>query len=560
MKIFSAEKDYIAEANTIAGTLYLKELIPNKKSSDAWINIGGWQSWNPCYEVEPSVKQETIKARFVKPFNCYLKFPETKYKSSKKIVLAQFITYFRWDNTYLFVISLNNLESCLPPVQFIIDRKTDEIKIELADKGKAWCKGDLQAKIEFFTAESYFEARDKLEKLFGSSSKESPYYSNRFDQISFLGETSLGWESWYNHYANIDQQLIEEDLEALSNTQNFLTITNKSTAPVFQIDDGWEKHCGEWEIDEKKFPKGLKFLTDKISAAGYIPGLWIAPFITDLRSPIAVEHPDWLLRDVYGHLVPAGFNFLWGVNWTFYALDLSNNDVLDYLDKTIDKIINQWGFRYIKLDFLYAGTLFGHYKTAGASYEWYNRVIKRLTARKTNNQGLPVAYLGCGAPLELSFNDLPLSRIGCDTYENWDNTMGKITGFSGRNCAWLNLQDTLGHAITDKILFANDPDVIFIRNKNCKLTRDEKILIATVNILFGSQLMYSDDPAESNSEEERQLAAEIDSIRKKYADEKFSVKAIEYRKYIIESQSGKYIGEILLDKKDHKINIREIIR
>jgi hypothetical protein len=61
----------------------------------------------------------------------------------------------------------------------------------------------------------------------------------------------------------------------------------------------------------------------------------------------------------------------------------------------------------------------------------------------------------------------------------------------------------------DKVIFANDPDVLFVRNDNCSLTYQEKLLIAKTDIIFGSQLMYSDDPANCTSKEEKELTKEI---------------------------------------------------
>lgn len=557
MIVISSEKNYFAEKNSIIKTFNISDFIDNNyKVSNAWINIGGWQSWNPSYEVKQNTKQLSLKCHFIHQWNNYLVFPETKFKPSRNIVLGQFISYLRWENKYLFFISVGNIDSVLPPVQFIFNRKNNTVTIEIADKGKNWSKDEVQAKLEIFVSDSYFQAKNKLQEIFGSSIKSSDFYNKRFDQIQFLGEPSTGWESWYNHYANINSKLIEDDLNSLKTTENLLKILN-SKSSVFQIDDGWETQLGNWEINKKKFPFGLKSLTEKIEEMNFIPGLWIAPFIIDLRSPVATSHPDWLLRDKNEHLIPAGFNPLWGVNGTFYALDLSNDEVLDYLDSIIDRAINEWGFRYLKLDFLYAGMFYGKFKNNGASFQWYSRAIDKLTSRKSNNQGQLVTYLGCGLPLELSFKHLPLSRIGCDTLEHWENKLLKKINWNGRNSAYLNLTDTIGHALTNKIIYSNDPDVIFIRNENCSLSKEEKLLIATVNILFGNQIMYSDDPATSCSNDEILLAKEIIEIKNKYSNEEFSIKTLDENLYEIQSKSGKYKGIINLGK-EHFINIETI--
>ena len=587
MKIYTANENYTAEKNSIIDTISIANFAgENRIAKNAWINTGAWQSWNPGFEVAPCKKQPRLHCNIIKNWTHYITFPQSSCKPGKNIVLGHFVIYLRWDDFYLVFASVGNIDEVLPPVQFIVDRKNNSVAIELCDKGKKWVQGETTAKIEIFTAESYFECKEKLRAIFGSSDKTSPDYAKRFEQISFLGKNPLGWESWYNHYANIDEKLIQEDLKSLKETQNILNLklqaeqtnqlqnssekgSNSSEANIptdtqnsvqqkiiFQVDDGWEKQLGTWEAREDRFPNGMLHLANSIENQSYIPGLWIAPFIIDLRTPLAQKHPDWLLRDKYDNLIGAGYNPLWGVNGTFYCFDLSNDEVLAHLDNVIETAVNEWGFRYLKLDFLYAGMLYGKFKNGGAAYEWYSRAIKTLTKRRINKNGLPVCYLGCGIPLELSFNDFPLSRICCDTLEHWENKLSKMIGWNGRNSAYLNLKDTLGHAMWDKIIFANDPDVLFVRNENCSLTRDEKILISTVDAIFASQLMYSDDPAKSCSKEEIILAKEMLQIMEKYKNEEFGVKNVKDDEFEIFTKSGRYFGTISLGK-THSITITE---
>ena len=537
MKTYTVHAPYHAEKNSVIDVLRLSQFVdiykyPLKK---AWINPGGWQSWNPCYEIAPAKKQPSLTCCGIKDWNQYLVFPESEFTPSKTLVLTQFVTYLRWENFYLVFASVGNINKTLPPVQFIFNRKTGTVTIEICDKGNDWLKDDIMAEIEVFTANSYFECRDKLKEIFGVS---------HLNKIAALGEKPAGWESWYNHYANINEKLILDDLESLGKTQNVITLGNYSSK-IFQIDDGWETALGEWTVRSDRFPSGLTPLASKIENGGYIPGLWIAPFIIDSRCRTATEHPDWLLRNEKGELVGAGYNPLWGKKGTFYCLDLSLDEVINYLDGLMNTVINDWGFRYIKLDFLYAGMLYGNHKNQTASYKMYCRALKTLTARNKTNDGKDVFYLGCGVPFELSFKYLPLSRIGCDTYEKWKNPMLRLINWNGRNEAYLNLKDTLGHALWNKTIFMNDPDVIFIREENCTLTENQKLLIACVNQFFGSQLMYSDDPA-SEGENEKLLTDKILDFTKLYETEEFGVQQVEEDLYQLFTKSGNYKGQINL--------------
>ena len=52
---------------------------------------------------------------------------------------------------------------------------------------------------------------------------------------------------------------------------------------VVQLDDGFQSEVGDRLVTNEKFPSGLAGVADSISAAGFRPGLWIAPFGVSLR-------------------------------------------------------------------------------------------------------------------------------------------------------------------------------------------------------------------------------------------------------------------------------------
>ncbi len=548
MKTYTVHHDYTAKNNSVIDKINIGEFVDSLKYplESAWINTGGWQSWNPGFEVQPGKKQSSPVCHFIKGWNKYLIFPESSFNPSKNIVLGQFVVYLRWNDFYLFFVSAGNIKRTLPPLQFIFNRKENTVSFEICDKGNEWKSGDITAEIEIFTGNSYFDCKEKLREIFGTE---------HFDNIKALGENPGGWESWYNHYADIDAKLIDEDLEYLHSTKNIIT-EEKYSSLVFQIDDGWENALGDWDYSKKRFPEGFSKIVSKIENYGYIPGLWIAPFIIDCRCRTAIEHPEWILKDENNKKIVAGYNPMWGEKGNFYCLDLSRDDVICYLDNLMVNIIERWGFRYIKLDFLYAGMIYGNYGNKTASYKIYTRAIKTLTARKKNKKGLNITYLGCGLPFELSFKYLPLSRIGCDTYEKWKNNQLRMINWNGRNEAYLNIKDTLGHALWNKTIFANDPDVIFIRSENCSLTEDEKLLIAGINTMFGSQLMYSDDPGAAG-ENEKKLTAKIIELRNKLKGKEWGIKQTGADSYDLFEKTGKVFGVIDLGK-IRKLEIKEV--
>jgi alpha-galactosidase len=248
--------------------------------------------------------------------------------------------------------------------------------------------------------------------------------------------------------------------------------------------------------------------------------------------------------------VAAGFNPGW--DGEYYCLDISRPDVVDYLTILVDKVTETWGFRYLKLDFMYAGLLYGSYAAGGAPYEHYARACAALTAKTSTSEGAPVIYLGCGVPLGPSFRFFPLSRIGADTRETWDWWQGRIIGHPGRPSAWLSLRDTIGRSFMNGAVYLNDPDVVFLRSTACALTRNEKELVALVNFLLASQIMFSDDPARL-TEADTLLTARINALYGELEGEEYGAVRIAADVFRLESRHGKIAGLINLDRKPFKL-------
>ncbi|MDR1351642.1 MAG: alpha-galactosidase, partial [Treponema sp.] len=364
-----------------------------------------------------------------------------------------------------------------------------------------------------------------------------------------------GYESWYNHYTDINESFILEDLEALEKGENLIKglFLDRERPVVFQIDDGWDRAVGDWEVHGERFPHGLVPVAEKIAEAGYIPGLWFAPFIVTKGARIFRERGEWLLRDREGKPVVAGFNHLWDKQ--YYCLDLSRRDVSAYLKGLMDRAIDEWGFRYLKLDFLYAGLFSGAFAEGGSPWEHYERTCALLTARTENAAGLPVAYLGCGLPLGPSYRHFPLSRIGADTREAWDWKLVKCLGHVGRPGAYISLMDTIGRSFLDGTVYLNDPDVVFLRSKNCKLSENEKELIALVNFLLAGQIMFSDDPL-GLGREDLDLTARILGLYGALAGDEYGAVRIDRDVFRLESRSGNTAGLINLRGRPYSLDRR----
>ncbi|MBQ5401272.1 MAG: alpha-galactosidase [Treponema sp.] len=539
---------------------------------------GGWQSWGFGGELGPGQKQKNYFP-LIPQWKKYTTFPGKwpsdvggKNPKSPSILKGQFLIYLRWENTYLVLASTaafgNDDGNPLPPVQFYVDRKKRTVSVGIYADGKRWSRMELMGRLVVFSAKTFFALRDGVGFIFAEGRSE------RHACLEFLGGHDgivkcAGWESWYNHYADINQKLIAADLDSLGGNGNIINsmYSQKNLPVVFQVDDGWEKSLGDWDANLERFPDGMTALATSISDAGYIPGLWIAPLIIDLRSETAKKHPDWILRAENGKPINAGMNPLWGAKfgsdqpsypYSYFCLDLSRDDVLEHLDSLMEKAVNVWGFRYLKLDFLFAGMIDGKFANGGSAYLWYDRAVKKLTRRVINSSGERVAYLGCGLPFESSFMSFPLSRIGPDTKECWDIDWLRRINYTARTGAKPNLQSTLGHAFWDQKIFINDPDVIFLRYTNIKLDDGEKELIAMVNKMFASQIMDSDDTSDFSADD-ADFTEHVTNLYSQIEGEDFGLLNISPDVYKIFSRSGNFCGIINLSEKPHTLRKVELV-
>lgn len=465
----------------------------------------GWQSWS--FGGELAEGERISPAILIGALNTYVFRPGPR--EGRDEILSHHLVHVRGGDWRIVLVSLGvGKDRSGAPVAFRVDRKTLAVRVEVHAGGTAYRAGDVVARLACAVVEGFFAERDFLRSLFAGD--------GRFDRLSFLGTGGAlvpgGYESWYNHYTAIDAKVIASDLDALDSNANLINsyYIRRGKPTVFQIDDGWETALGDWSPHAAKFPDGLTGLARRIEEKGLIPGLWVAPFIVEQGSAAAAEHAAWLLRDRGGRPVVAG----WNPNWSgdFWAWDLSVPEVGDWLASLFERIVEEWGYRYLKLDFLYAGLLEGERREGGAAWEHYERVVSRITSRLSTRDGRPVAWLGCGAPLEASYRHFPLMRIGADTKEVWDDWQARLVRHQGRPSAKVNLLHTLGRALLDGAVFINDPDVVFCRSKGMAYDETEKELIASVARMFASQIMFSDDAADFGDSAELEFTKRIVAI------------------------------------------------
>lgn len=116
----------------------------------------------------------------------------------------------------------------------------------------------------------------------------------------------------------------------------------------FVLDDGWfgrrdddTTSLGDWIVDRRKYPDGLKPLVDHVTSLGMQFGIWFEPEMINEESDLYRAHPDWALK-------VEGRPFLRSRHQQ--VLDLTRPEVTDYLFGKIAAVLSSLAISYIKWD------------------------------------------------------------------------------------------------------------------------------------------------------------------------------------------------------------------
>ncbi len=318
-----------------------------------------------------------------------------------------------------------------------------------------------------------------------------------------------GWCSWYHYFHAITEDALRANIKSLE------AMRSEFPLDVIQLDDGFQSALGDWDTTNAKFPSGLKKIAAEIRAAGFKAGIWTAPFLAARDSRLMIDHPDWFITrtDTGDHEpVRAGHN----PNWTAsddkfaYALDPSNPAFVAHLRHLFTKLTRDFGYSYLKLDFLYAAAAPG----------W--RHDPNLTRGETLRRGLDAIragagddafILGCGCPIGQAVGVVDGMRIGPDVSPFW----GSTASGAGDPSTVYALDAIIARSFMHRRLWLNDPDCLMLRARKTRLTADERAALAATIVASGGMLLISDDMSLLDAEAGKlfravaKIAEEIDS-------------------------------------------------
>ena len=292
-----------------------------------------------------------------------------------------------------------------------------------------------------------------------------------------------GWCSWYD----LGQAISEESIGA--SVAAILKLEINNPLRVIQIDDGYQKQVGNWACNSR-FPRGLRPIADEIVRGGAVAGIWLAPLAVHESTGLIKKHPDWFQRDKHGDLLGECNN--WGPKGRW--LDPTHPDARQFI-RDIIRDVKKDGFRYIKIDFnaVQEGCRFyDPYKTR-------LQVLRDLYALYREEAGEETHLLACSDFTRGVMGFADSCRTGPDSCPIWE---------AKHPCTIKESIKAIGmNAIANGILFANDPDVTYLKprgwfdpvgadekqeNPGSSLTIDEwRTWFSFVGLLGGS-VMISD--------------------------------------------------------------------
>lgn len=287
---------------------------------------------------------------------------------------------------------------------------------------------------------------DGLAALGALMTPQSSVDRERIDALA----TPTGWSS----RSELGTDVTETDV--LANLDFCAAHFDRRFLRYIQLDDGYQRAAGDWDTNAK-FPHGHRWLTDRIHAAGFQAGLWVAPLAVAERSPVATANPTWLVKD--------GERIL--------GLDGAHPDVQQWLYDLARRIVRDWGYDYLKADLLGGWTAAAPHYGGLTQAEAYRRGLSAIR----DGLGTEAFLAGSGAPLQHAVGIANGMRIGEDVAPSWSGIQPPARAAALRS-------------FYHRSVWVNDPDALIAR---APLTIDEARAWASIVAVSAGMTMLSDN-------------------------------------------------------------------
>lgn len=367
----------------------------------------------------------------------------------------------------------------------------------------------LFASLDESTGYTVFQYDAATETLNISKDIEGVKSFNEYKAISIFfseGSEDEVFDSWFEALGKKDtlpaEPLIGYSTEKLSEINEDLVIHklnavkhNFPVKPNIFILDGDFCVSSDWlKCDTKKFPAGLRQISDAIKSSDMISGICISPFTVEEGSSIYTKHKDWLL------ICSDGRHFK--TKKDLYVLDTEKPEVRAYVRDVIHTILYMWGFDMIKLNNLYvAGLIASEGKSRG------EKMCSAMTFLRECCGG-KLMYTD-HTPLMPAFGLADYCAISCDAVVyNVSAAYSRIfyrESASVRNAS----ADIVFRRALNRRAFLNAPCSVSLDDKESfldgKLNSAEQNVLTNLEGLFTSVIITTDSTASYNQKKKRRF-------------------------------------------------------
>ncbi len=328
----------------------------------------------------------------------------------------------------------------------------------------------------------------------GEAGEEDTLLCTYADHIATLNhaipakDMPVGWCSWSCYYSQVDEEKIRRAADAQHKYA-------RGYANLIQIDDGWQKNtsfCGDWYADETKFPAGLEATAQYVRDRGMTFGLWLAPLLLSEKTPAYEVMKDMAMEAVT-------------LRDHYHPFNLGDPRFHEHLRRTFRRLVDDYGVRYFKLDFLAASVRYFHGGGTFVRFEggYCIELLRAALQTIRDEVGPDVFLLSCGAQ----------TLIGAGIFNGARTSADIIWGKNRQNPTYWSIMkrcmSTVGRRFFyHNTVYMNDPDGVVLRDVdngdgfNCTWAEAE---LWSVAVAMSGGLVLSNDELENLSPARRKL-------------------------------------------------------
>ncbi|MGN0442366.1 MAG: alpha-galactosidase, partial [Acutalibacteraceae bacterium] len=153
-----------------------------------------------------------------------------------------------------------------------------------------------------------------------------------------LSERPVLINNWEATYFDFNEERLE----------NIAKEASRLGVDMFVMDDGWfgkrdsdTSGLGDWFVNEAKLKGGLSTLVEKVKSFGMKFGIWFEPEMVSEDSELYKAHPEWAIQIPNRKPTRGRYQLV---------LDMTRQDVRDYLFRVISDVLSSADISYVKWD------------------------------------------------------------------------------------------------------------------------------------------------------------------------------------------------------------------